>query len=161
MNRLDMEDMGDRIQSFKTDIRFPLIDPPDNITEIITKVSNGTTLKALSGIELQEYAIILSSYALYLSMQENQIEAKFNWAENNIKFIVGKNLQEVEGYGFNEKDSYIRANEPTAVTLHDKKLEFQAKKESIKFIAMKIHNLADHLRSLGLEKTKERRYSQS
>lgn len=153
--------MGSKIQLFKTDINFPHIDPPKNITEIITKVSNYNIIQHMTSAELQEYAVILTCYSLYLSIQENSVEAQTNWAENNIKFIVGKNLESVNGYGFLEKDSYIRANEPLAVELHDKKLEFQAKKESIKFIAMKIYNLAEHLRSLGIEKAKERKFSQN
>lgn len=158
MNRLDIDSMGDKVGAFKNDLGFPLIDPPQNITEIITKISNGSILKTMSGLELQEYSVILSSYALYLSIQENQLDAKIHWAESNIKFIVGKNVQAVNGYGFNEKDAFIRATEVNAVELHDIKLEMQTQKEAIKFTSMRIHNLAEHLRSLGIEKTKEHRY---
>lgn len=158
-NRLNMDEMGDKIQSFKTDINFPTIDPPNNITDIITKVSSGALIRNLSSMELMEYATILSSYSLYLSIQENRLDSLCGWCDSNIKFIVGKTVKDVEAYSFAEKDAYIRAHETNAVELHDQLLEHKAKKESIKFIAHKMHNLAEHLRGMASEKSKEKRYS--
>lgn len=158
-NRADAHEAASYIQSFKTDIGLPLVDPINEMTEILTKFNDRPYIKSLSPVELMEYSLLLGNYSLYLTMQENRLIAFINWCESNIKIIVGKNLNEVSGY-FNEKDSYIRANEKTALELSDMKLVAQAKIDSIKWISTKIQHISDILDRLSHEKSKEK-YSRS
>lgn len=102
-----------------------------------------------------EYAVLLGNYSLYLTMQENRYTAFVGWCESNLKIIVGKNIQNVEGY-FNEKDTFIRATETHAVELSDMKLIAQAKLDSIKWIAQKIQHMSSIIERLSNEKSKER-----
>lgn len=158
-NRLDPKEAAIALQNYKTEIGFPLIDPINNMTEVLTKLNDKGFLRSLSPSEVLEYSLLLGNYSLYLTIQENRMTAFINWCENNLKIVVGKNLNEVSGY-FNEKDCYIRANEKSAIELTDLKTVAQVKLDSIKWISPKIQYMSDVLSRLSNEKSKEK-YSRS
>lgn len=154
-DRYSSKEMGDLIRSYKIEIGFPAIDTPKGVTEILAKVSNYSTLKVLTSVELIEYATVLQCYAFYLTCEEGRHKAYLNWLENNIAHIVGKNLNEVQGY-WNEKNSYIRATEPLAAELGKYSLTAQAKLDSIAWSSQKIGAVAKQLETLADAKIKEK-----
>jgi hypothetical protein len=142
------------IELFKAEIHFPQIKPISNIQEIFNKVSDLTFIKSLSSYELMEYNLQLNYYALYLLTQENRLKSYINWCESNIKYLVGKNLDQVTGYGFSEKETKIRSVEENAVALDIEILKSKAKLDTIYFMSQKIQSLSDCLKNLSFEKSK-------
>ena len=139
--RLDTAEMAAILDSFKSDLKFPMVDPVNDMTEILTKINNRAFLKTLSPVETMEYAVLISNYSFYLTSQENRLIAFIGWAESNLKIIVGKNLRETEGY-FNEKDLYIRSHEENAIKLCDMKLVAETKLNTIKWQSQKLQLLS-------------------
>ncbi len=138
-------------------INMPLIRPPTELQKIINDTGNKALLATLNPRDTVEYAILLNSYALYLTMAENKLLAEYNLYENTIKRIVGENVAEVNGYGFNEKDTYIRANEPHAKDLESKKTSIQVEIDSMKYLSQKFQMLAENLKNLSFAKKIESR----
>lgn len=150
---------GEELEKFRSEIKYPNIQAPAEISRVIEETSNLAVLRKLDPASIYEYSTIISAYALYLSQEANRIEAKMKWLEANIKHIVGKNLTEVPSNitFFTEKDLYIRSNEKMAAELELKKLAQQTKYESIKFISQKMQFLSETLQGLARERSYARR----
>lgn len=151
-NRHDVAEFTTAVEIMKSNMNFPNIKPPKNIGAILDIVSDTDAIRKLSGEQVAEYSVVLSAYSLYLGMEENRYTTFLNWCEGNMAFIVGKFVQDVDGYGFNEKNAYIRANEEHAVELNAKKLMAETKLTTIKFLSGKMDILAKQLQSLAYEK---------
>lgn len=154
INRFDPDDVKSQIEMMKAELFFPSLEPPQNIQVIMKQLSDLTVLKSLSPMDLSEYSVLLDHYGLFLTTQENRLKSYLNWCESNIKYIVGKNIDKSYGYGFNEKDAFIRSNDMTAHDLEFKKLGVQAKLDTIQFMSLKISRLSDTVHNLAVEKHK-------
>jgi hypothetical protein len=153
-NRFISDEFAEKLESFKAEIFFPNLTPPDNINQIIQKVSSANLIKTLSITDIAENMVLLSSYSLFLTKEENRLNAYINWCESNIKFIVGQQMNQISGY-FQEKDLFIRSNDTNAIKLGELKLIAEVKLNSIKFIAQKISYLSDKLESFMFARKKE------
>lgn len=149
---VDEQDLSIEVEKFKSEIRFPNFQPSQNIQEIITVCSDKSLLTNMSHIQLQEMAIILAGYSLYLSVQENRINSYINWCEANIKGIVGRELQNSSAFSFQEKDLSIRMNNDHASKLESIKRDNEVKLGIIKNIGYKISFLSERLENLAREK---------
>lgn len=150
-NRLKPLEIRERLEIFKAEIRFPSIKPPDKISDILNKLIDISTLKVLTAEQLSEHMVLLAGYNLYLCEQENRLIATINWCESNIKYIIGKNVDQIEGF-FTEKELKIRANEQNAQELEKIKLEMQVKLDSIKNLGFKIDFVTNNLKNLYYER---------
>ena len=159
MNRYDDEEMGLDIESMRSDIKYPNIKPPNNINKILEEVSNLEILRKLDPMSVMEYASIVAYYSLYLSGEINKLEAYAKWCESNIKFIIGKRCQDINGY-FTEKESYIRAHDELASSLDEKRIKAQTKFETLKFMNQKMQFLSETLQSLAKEKSYTRKINE-
>lgn len=148
----DFQQLAIEIEKFKSEIRLPNFQPPKDIQEVIQVCSDRQAINNMSPIHLQEMAVVLSSYALYLTYQENRILSYTNWCEANIKGIVGRELQNSSAYSFNEKDLSIRSNNEYCVELNGVKLENETKLLLIKNLSYKIMALSERIENLAKEK---------
>ena len=156
MPRLTETELKTQIDGFHETIKLPKAIPTEPIEDIVSKITSHRQLRALGTIELAEYGVLLSAYAYFLTQQEAALQSTVNWCENHIKLIVGKKVQEVNGY-FSEKDVYIRANEPNAAALEEKKALAQAKLDTIKFLSQRLQYLCDTVKLLATEHSRTRR----
>ena len=153
-NRFVADEFAERIETFKAEIFFPDFTPPDNIKDIIQNISKADVLKTLGPSDLNEYAVLLSSYSLFLTQEENRLNAYINWCESNIKFIVGKEVENAFGSFYQERDLWVRAHDANAINLGTAKLSAEVKLNSIKFIAQKVQYLSERLEGLSYAKSR-------
>lgn len=154
-NRLDEKEVQAKIESFKADISYPHFRAPENINTVISDVVNLVKLRKACIRDILEYNIILNSYSLFLASQESRLKAYIGWCESNCKFIVGQNIDKSPGYGFDEKNTYLRANMKELQELENKKLLAQTKADYISFITNKIYALVESLKDLRFEMLRE------
>lgn len=154
INRFDADKVAEQLEGFKADIYWSNLTPPANIQNILRDVTDQSRLRAFDSETISEYAVLLGAYSAYLTGQENRLTSYVNWCETNIKYIVGKQLADAPGYGFSEKDCYIRANDANAAGLEVKKMQTQAKLDAIKYLSQKMAFLSESLKNLGFEKRK-------
>lgn len=157
-NRFESDEVTERLESAKAEMFFPNIQPPKDIEDIINNMTRQGNIRAMGPQEVTEYAVVLSSYSLYLSIQENRYTSFINWCESNIKYIVGREINNIDislrGY-FPTMDAWIRSNNPTAMELDNRKCTAQVKLDSIKFIAQRIQFLTDTLKNLSFQKNRK------
>lgn len=156
-NRFDKNQAVDELNLFKAEIAYPELKPPENIQDILSSLLSLNKLKTFGPVELNEYSVLLSAYALFLTNQENKSKTEINWCESNIKHIVGRELINTDGYGFVEKDHRIRSTHDVAKKLEAKKLEAQLKIDYIQNMSLKLHHITETLKNLAYEKARQRR----
>jgi hypothetical protein len=149
-----MDEIRDKMEIFKAEIKLPDFQPPRGINEFIQSISDYNQLQAKGPIELFESAVLLEHYSTFLVLQENRLKAYINMCENNLRNIVGQNLANSFGFTFQEKDLYIRTHEDNAKELERKKNETQVKLDYIQFMGQKLHQLSDIVKSLGYQKSR-------
>lgn len=152
-NRFDPQHMSEEIAVMKAEMHFPEVQPSEDINNILAKISSIQHIKRLAPDELNEFALLISVYSLYITQEENRLKSKISWCESNIKYIVGRESKNVDGY-FQEKDLFIRSTEETARKLGIVKSEAEVKLEQIKYVSNKLQHISEMLKNLSFEKRK-------
>lgn len=153
-NRFDLGEMGEKVEVMKSEIGFPEIRASPNIVQIINNLSNIDFIQKLHPTTISEYSVLLASYSLYLTTQENKYKAYVNWCEANLEHLVGTLLPDAIGYGFDEKNLVIRANHDKCRELNDQKLIAMTKLEVIRNTSIKLEFVCNTLKNLYFEKRK-------
>lgn len=123
---------------------------PEEIDSIINL--NRSQLKSISGEELSINCIRLAQYALFVKTEINKMKSARDWCEANIDSIVGRELNNTNGYGLGEKSLIIKRNDPVARELEATKIQFSSKLTMLEDIDRKIEFLANSMKSLAIEK---------
>lgn len=123
---------------------------PEEIDSIINL--NRAQLKSISGEELSINCIRLAQYALFVKTEINKMKSARDWCEANIDSIVGRELNNTNGYGLGEKSLIIKRNDPVARELEATKIQFSSKLTILEDIDRKIEFLANSMKSLAIEK---------
>lgn len=148
LNRLDPDSLSLDMIDFKNKINYPDRIQSEDISDLINNLIKADGLRNMDIHTLNEYAMKMSAYALYVQVEKNKLKTKYDWYEANIKYIVGNNLPEAYGYGFVEKDHCIRSLNPSAQTMEEKKLLIQAKLNMLDGLAEKIHFIVNNIKSI-------------
>jgi len=112
-------------------------------------------LKALTSQECGELAFSLSQYALYVQQQVNEQTTRINWAKNNIKKFVAKNLGKFDRYmKYEEKEHAVIASDEYAAKLNDILSYAQAVSDRLSFMSGKIQSISNTL--IELQRSKRR-----
>lgn len=159
INRFDANEVRENLDIFKGEISLPKLESPDKIESILQDLSNHMALKRLDPIALNEYAVLLGIYSTYLTMEMNRYITQRNWCDANLQHIIGRELDNVEGYGYQEKSHKIVSLHPEASKLDEKKLLIQTKIDYISGIAQKLQFMCDMLKNLAYSKSKQGDYS--
>jgi hypothetical protein len=146
--------IDENLEIFKSDLYLPEFAQSQDVKNFLESLSDLSFLKTQSSTELFENYVRLCSYSAFLLTKENRILAYINAYEHNIRSIVGKNLKESWGFTFEEKNHYIRANEPHCVELQNKKYQLQIQYDYLRGISQKIEKIADSIKNLGFEKNR-------
>ena len=152
-DRFDINEAADLLKEYKEEIKFPTLKPPQDIEFILDNLGSNEYIKSLCREDISSLMVSLSLYSLFLTSQEARLKTYVNFCESNIKFIVGENMNSMQGY-FNEKDLAIRATNDLAKDYEAKKLSAHLKLDSIMFISQKLEKLGDVLKTLYFEKKK-------
>jgi hypothetical protein len=155
-NRFLPDEFAERIESFKAELFWPDLTPPVEIEKILSICNSADSLKNLGAEDIAIYATVISSYAMYLTKEENRLQSYWNWCESNIKFIVGQKVEEAFGSFFQERDWYIRSHEQSAMKLGEVQLSAKVKLDSIRFIGQKLGHLSERLENLSYAKSRSR-----
>lgn len=154
LNRFDLGEMGEKVESMKAEIGFPEIKTSPNVITIINNLSDIGFIQKLHPTTISEYSVLLSTYSLYLTTQENKFKAYVNWCEANLQHLVGTLIGEAPGYGFEEKNQVIRSNYDKAKELEEQKLIAVTRLEVIRNTSIKLEFICNTLRNLYFEKAK-------
>lgn len=147
-------ELAEVVTLFKAEIRYPDIKPSADVQRFLEQSSDLNFLKGLNSLELTEYAVVLANYSIFITTQENRLKTYINYLESQIKTIVGKNVSNAAGYGFAEKDCYIRANETHAIALEEMKIKEEVKLGHLYFLSQKLQFLAECLKNYAYEKSR-------
>lgn len=157
-NRFSADEHILMLETMKAEINFPQLRVPPNINTILNQSSDFALLKTLSPEDLSEYAVLLASYSLYLSIEENRYKSYIDWCENNIRTIIGQEMMNIPpeiGTYFNNIDYYIRGNHSLAKELDVKKSLAQLKYTTIHKLNDRMNILIKALESLSYTKGKK------
>lgn len=123
---------------------------PEEIDNIIAL--NRAQLKSIGGEELSINCIRLSQYALFIKTEVNKIRSSEEWCKANIESIIGREINNTNGYGLAEKSLIIKRNDPVAKELESVRLQFSTRLRILEDIDRKIEFLANSMKSLAIEK---------
>jgi len=154
MDRLNRQDINEQMETFLAEVRLPDIQISDDIIKILGDLNKIEKIRTLHPLELSEYSVLLASYALYLASQENKLLAWSKWCEDNLQFIVGKQLQNAYGYGYQEKAIFIRSNDKNATEIDSLRLLAEAKLNRVRNLSKQLNLLSDTVRNLAFAKGK-------
>lgn len=126
------------------------IKEPEEISEILNL--NKSQLKSLSAEDLLINAIKLSQYAIYVKAKINKIKSIVSWCDANINSIIGRELQNTNGYGLNEKSLIIKRNDNVAKELENVKVNLMVSATQIEDIDRKVEFMSNAIKALASEK---------
>lgn len=156
-NRFDRNQAIDDITLLNAEAAIPDITPDDNIQKIIRECSNINLLQKLDPVRLSEYATILACYVFYLNKIENELKYKISWFESNINHIIGKQLDNYDGYGFQEKSSKIKSNESQAKEYDTSRHRYQTQLEYLSNLTFSLRLIIESLKNLSMSKARQGR----
>lgn len=114
-NILTQDEIIQYIKDFKLHIKFPDINIPEEIGEILNYTR--AQLKMRDKQDLSLDGIQLAQYSIYLKSEINKYQAIISWCNSNIDSIIGRELPNTQGYGYIEKSTLIKRNDATAFKL--------------------------------------------
>jgi len=126
------------------------IKEPSEIVEILNL--DRMALKGLSSEDLLINSIKLSQYAIYIKSKINKIKAIVSWCDANINSIIGRELQNTNGYGLSEKSLIIKRNDSVAKELESIKVNLLISSIQIEDIDRKIEFMSNAIKSLATER---------
>lgn len=154
-NRFDKNQAIEDITVLAAETALPDIEPDSNIQKILKEASNMSLVQKLDPVRLAEYATVLSSYVYYLNRVENELKYKITWLESNINHIVGSQLDNYSGYGYQEKSSKIKASEAAAISYESDRHRNQTKLEYLNNLTFSLRLIIDNLKNLAMTKSRQ------
>lgn len=150
-----MNQASEDIEVLAASANIPDVKTDNNIQRIINECSDISFLQKLDPVRLSEYAAVLSCYVLFLNKKENDLKYKISWYESNINHIVGSQLDNYQGYGFQEKSSKIKAHEPVAKEYEQYRHRLQTQLEYLNNLNFSLRLTIDNIKNLALIKSRQ------
>lgn len=137
--------------SFKANMRLLNLKVPDEVESVLHR--DRSYMSGASAEDLYIDSARLSQYSLYVKNEFNRLKANISWCDANINSILGRELQNTEGYGIKEKSLIIIRNDPVAKELQSIKDTCETQLMSIEDIDRKIEFMSSSLKNLAFEKS--------
>lgn len=147
---MEQEELKKQLDEFVSKMHLPTIECPKEIDVVIGITKND--IMNLSREKLAEYGIVLAQYSLYIQRQRNIINGKIAWCDAQINSIFGRELSNVQGYGFQEKSLKILRSDINASRLNEAKTLLNIKAIQIEDIDKKIDYLSKSINNLSYVK---------
>ena len=147
---ISKEEIQQEIEKFKKEINLPEIRIPEEISVILN--FSRQELKIRNKEDLAIDIIRLAQYSIYLKLQLNRYRAVTNWCDANINSIVGRELQNTNGYGYIEKSTIIKRNDKDANNLVNIKVFAETKIHTLEDVDRKLEFMAQSMKGLIFQK---------
>lgn len=95
-------------------------------------------LEAMTPSQCGEIAAYLSAYSIYLQQQINRETAKAQWAESNVKLLLGRLIQEFDDYAYEAKKVQAIRSSETATKLEKLRIVAQARVTALNYLPSRI-----------------------
>lgn len=105
-------------------------------------------LEALTPTQCCEVAAYLSAYSIYLQKQINRETAKSQWAESNLKLLLGRLIQEFDDYAYEAKKVQAIRSSEVATKLEKLRIISQARVTTLNYLPSRIEFFCKTLLSL-------------
>lgn len=140
------DELKSKLDEFKANIKFPELSPPEEIQELLLLSREDFKKRGIDTLAID--SIRLSQYCLFLQIQKNKLKTGIDWCDLNLNSILGRDLPNAKGYGFQEKSLVIFKNDNTAKELIMLKNEWESKLTSIQDIDKKIEFMINSIKNL-------------
>lgn len=144
------EEIEKHIEKFRSTVHVPEIVVPANIENILNQTRQQLSAKSREDIGYDMFE--LSQYAFYITMAYNKLKTTLAWCEGNLRSIIGRELDNTSGYGYNEKSLKIIRNDPNASKIDQIKILTEVKINSIENIERRIEFMSQSLRNILFSK---------
>lgn len=148
-NRFSGEEVKEDLEFYKAEISFPEFQAPSNIQEAINSLSNHRTLDPQT---LHEKAIDFALYSLYLTQEENKLNALINWCNGNLRVIIGEEASNYPGTWYKEKEDIIIATHEMAKQLDSIRSLASVKLDTIRYMSQRMQILSEALKKFSYSK---------
>lgn len=143
---LNKQELEQTLSDFKIDIKLIKISVPEEVNLILNLTRKD--LFNRSSEELAVDAIQLAQYSASIHNEKNKCEAVKVWAEANLKSIIGRELENYTGYGYQEKSVKISRNDEQAHAFFKLIATMESKIASIAEIDKKIDFIVSSIKNL-------------
>lgn len=113
--------------------------------------------KQLESLTAEDCAVIsayLSLYALYIQKEHNRESAKVAWTESNLRWVIGREIANVQGYSFEERRLQVIQENIAALKLDQLRTLAQARVNELNYISTKIEYISKSLSNLERAKSR-------
>ena len=141
-----IDEVASKLQEFYKEVTFPSITAPKEIQELLNVSREDIRNKDKE--ELSIDAVVLSQYAMYITIQMNKLRAKLSWCDFQIDSIIGRELSNTSGYGFQEKSLIIKRNDEVARSVEQVRSLLLIKLATLKDLDEKIKDISKAILSL-------------
>jgi len=147
---VDKKEIQEKMAEFRSKVKLLNLKIPDEIETILSL--DRSYLSSAPRENLCVDSVRLSQYALYIKSESNRLKANISWCQANIDSIIGREINNTEGYGIKEKSLIIVRNDPVARELESIKSVCETQLNSIDDIDRKIEFMANTLKNLSFER---------
>jgi hypothetical protein len=147
---IDKETMAKEMAEFRKKINFVDLKAPEEIELLLSMTRDEMKLKSKQELSIDSARI--AQYALYMSIQSNRLKSNLAWCNSNLDSIIGRELNNVQGYGLKEKSLIIIRNDPVATEVFRLKTLYETQYASIEDLDRKIEYYSTTLKNLTFSK---------
>lgn len=109
-------------------------------------------LRKLTAVQCGEYAFLLRQFAAHVQRSCNRESARIRWADESIKKVIGKSVGQYRGVSFEERKIQAVADNDAAQKLDRIRVNSALRVERLNYMATKVGDMADALKSLQFSK---------
>ncbi len=139
-----------QMEEFKAKIGLVAMKPPEEIELLLSMTRDEMKLKDKQ--ELSIDASRIAQYALFLAMQSNRLKSNITWCNANLDSIIGRELNNTQGYGLKEKTLVIIRNDSVAQEMSSIKTLCETQLATILDLDRKIEYYSTTLKNLTFTK---------
>lgn len=147
---ISKDDMMKQMEEFKTKIKMVNMKPPEEIELLLSMTRDEMKIKDKQ--ELSIDAARIAQYALFLAMQSNRLKSNIGWCNANLDSIIGRELNNVTGYGLKEKTLVITRSDPIAQEMTNIKTLCETQLATILDLDRKIEYYSTTIKNLTFTK---------
>jgi len=143
-------EIQEKMSEFKTGLKLINLSIPSEVETLLS--ASRDYLKNMSSEELCIDSIRLAQYSLYLKSEINRLKSNITWCNANINSILGRELENTNGYGFTEKSLIIIRSDPVARDLEGIKSLCETQFVAIEDLDRKVDFLSSCVKNLAFER---------
>lgn len=140
----------DEVKNFKDALLISSLKIPEQIEELLNMSRADMLAKDKQTLLID--AAILARYAMNLRSEVGKLRARISWCQANIDSIIGREIPNVTGYGYNEKAKQIIRNDTTARKLDQSRMLYQSQLDSIEELDRKVEFFANCIKNIAFIK---------